>query len=85
MGQRTLVPEFQMLKSVLHELKPSGRDRLVMLLRSAGARSRCPVCGRQSGRVHSRYSRHLSGLPWEGVPVRIEGQVAKVNCSPAPA
>ncbi len=75
MGQRTLVPDAG--EVVLHELKAIGRDRLVMVLRSAGARSRCPVCGRQSGRVHSRYSRHLSDLPWEGIPVRIELHVRR--------
>ncbi len=78
MGQRTLVPDAG--EVVLHELKAIGRDRLVMVLRSAGERSRCPVCGRESGRVHSRYSRHLSDLPWEGMPVRIELHVRRLFC-----
>ncbi len=66
MGQRTLVPDAG--EVVLHELKAIGRDRLVMVLRSAGERSRCPICGRASGRIHSRYVRHLSDLPWR--PIR---------------
>jgi transposase len=78
MGQRTLIPDAG--EVVLHELKAIGRDRLVMVLRSAGERSRCPVCGRESGRVHSRYSRHLSDLPWEGIPVRIELHVRRFFC-----
>lgn len=78
MGQRTLVPDAG--EVVLHELKSIGRDRLVMVLRSAGERSRCPVCGRASGRIHSRYSRHLSDLPWEGIPVRIELHVRRFFC-----
>ena len=31
----------------------------------------CPVCGTASARVHSRYTRRLGDLPWEGLPVRI--------------
>jgi hypothetical protein len=78
MGQRTLVPDAG--EVILHELKTIGRDRLVMVLRPAGVRSRCPVCDRASGRIHSRYSRHLSDLPWEGIPVRIELQVRRFFC-----
>jgi transposase len=78
MGQRTLVPDAG--EVVLHELKAIGRDRLVMVLRSTGERSRCPVCDRASGRIHSRYARHLSDLPWEGIPVRIELQVRRFFC-----
>ena len=78
MGQRTLVPDAG--EVVLHELRVVSRDRLVMVLRSAGGRSRCPACGQTSGRVHSRYSRHLSDLPWEGIPVRIELHVRRFFC-----
>jgi transposase len=78
MGQRTLAPDVG--EVVLHELKATGRDRLVMVLRSAGDRSCCPACGRESGRIHSRYSRHLSDLPWEGIPVRIELHVRRFFC-----
>ena len=31
----------------------------------------CPTCGAFSDRVHSRYTRTLSDLPWHGVPVRL--------------
>ncbi|HEY6377277.1 MAG TPA: ISL3 family transposase [Edaphobacter sp.] len=78
MGQRTLVPDAG--EVVLYELRVIGRDRLVMVLRSAGERSCCPVCLQTSRRVHSRYSRHLSDLPWEGIPVRIELHVRRFFC-----
>jgi transposase len=78
MGQRTLVPDAG--EVVLHELRVVSRDRLVMVLRSAGERSCCPVCLQTSSRVHSRYSRHLSDLPWEGIPVRIELHVRRFFC-----
>lgn len=31
----------------------------------------CPSCGQFSDRIHSRYTRTLTDLPWHGVPVRI--------------
>jgi transposase len=79
MGQRTLVPDAG--EVVLHELKTDGRNRLLMVLRSAGKEGCCPECGRPSWRVHSRYSRQLSDLPWEGIPVRIELRVRRFFCT----
>jgi transposase len=79
MGQRTLVPDAG--EVVLHELKTDGQNRLVMVLRSAGEEGRCPECGRPSRRVHSRYKRRLSDLPWEGIPVGIELRVRRFFCT----
>src|SRR5947199_5022252 len=78
MGQRTLVPDAE--EVMLDELKVEGHNRLVMVLRSAGVDSRCPLCGGSSRRTHSRYSRRLSDLPWEGIPVRIELRVRRFFC-----
>jgi hypothetical protein len=41
MGQRTLIPDAGGM--AVHELKSERRDRLVMVLRSAGEKSRCPA------------------------------------------
>jgi len=79
MGQRTLVPDAG--EVVLHGLKTDGQNRLVMVLRSAGEDARCPQCGRVSRRVHSRYKRQLSDLPWEGIPLRIELSVRRFFCT----
>ena len=79
MGQRTLVPDTG--EVVLHELKTDRQNRLVMVLRSVGEEGRCPECGRPSRRVHSRYKRQLSDLPWEGIPVRIELSVRRFFCT----
>jgi hypothetical protein len=40
---------------------------------SGTRRSRCPLCGRDSSRVHSRYLRTVSDLPWHGISVELEG------------
>lgn len=31
----------------------------------------CPSCHEMSARVHSRYTRHVADLPWEGIGVRL--------------
>ena len=56
------------------------QGRLVMVLRSAGEECCCPACGQASRRVHSRYSRQLSDLPWEGIPIKIELRVRRFFC-----
>lgn len=78
MGQRTLFPDAG--EVVLDELKVEGPNGLKMLLRSAGEESRCPSCDRPSRRLHSKYGRRLSDLPWEGIPVRIELRVRRFFC-----
>jgi len=62
---------------VLDQLQVQGRDRIIMVLRPAGANGSCPVCQRRSDRIHSWYRRRLHDLPWEGIPVRIELQVRR--------
>src|SRR5215208_5586918 len=41
---------------------------------------RCPCCEQPSRRVHGRYTRTLSDLPWGGVPVRLRVRVRKFFC-----
>ncbi|MBV9453681.1 MAG: transposase family protein [Rubrobacter sp.] len=40
----------------------------------------CAVCGKQSGRVHSRYTRTLADLPWQGVAVTVRVRVRRFFC-----
>ncbi|WP_419805935.1 transposase family protein [Terriglobus sp.] len=73
------------------ELLPSSTEvRLVCLRQVAGAvqvelrtcqpSSSCPSCGTASSRVHSRYSRKLMDLPWQGLPVSILLRARKFFC-----
>lgn len=41
---------------------------------------RCPACGHASARVHSRYQRTLSDLPWHGLRVRLVLRVRRFFC-----
>jgi hypothetical protein len=64
-----------------HELLPKGLDlqslsietgRASICVSSGARRSVCPLCGRASSRVHSRYLRTVSDLPWHGISVELE-------------
>ena len=61
----------------------SRRDgQLRVLLRAAGKKAAlCPLCGHKSKKVHSVYTRHISDLPWAGVPVCMEILVRKFFCA----
>lgn len=40
----------------------------------------CPLCGRMSGRIHSRYTRMLGDLPWHGRSVHLVLSVRRFFC-----
>jgi transposase len=51
-----------------------------LAVKSKPKKSTCPCCGLQSAKVHSRYKRHLTDLPWGGVAVRLILSVRKFFC-----
>ncbi|SRR5712692_4089447 len=51
-----------------------------MLVSTTGCAARCPLCADRSRRVHSRYSRTLADLPWNGTPVRLRLSVRRFFC-----
>lgn len=40
----------------------------------------CPDCGEESHSRHSKYTRKLSGLPWAGIPVKVNLLVFRYYC-----
>jgi len=78
MARRTLVPDAG--EVVLDQLMVESNTRLVMVLQATGKSNHCPECRKESQRIHSRYRRRLSDLPWEGIPVRIELRVRRFFC-----
>jgi transposase len=78
MERQTLVPDAG--EVALDQLMVEDNTRLVMVLRSTGEASHCPGCRQESRRIHSRYRRILSDLPWGGIPVRIELRVRRLFC-----
>ncbi|MEJ7816493.1 MAG: transposase family protein [Rubrobacter sp.] len=64
-----------------HELLPKGLQleslaietgRVSISVSSGSRRCVCPLCGRDSSRIHSRYSRTVSDLPWHGISVTLK-------------
>ena len=56
-------------------------DTLVAIARSPSRTSSCPMCGRVSAQIHSRYERSLTDLPAHGRRVRIRLQVRRFRCN----
>jgi transposase len=72
-----------------HELLPKGLDleslsietgRVSISVSSGTSRSLCPLCGRRSSRVHSRYLRTVSDLPWHGISIELEVRARRFFC-----
>jgi transposase len=55
-------------------------EAIVILARTTAPTAACPACGQASARVHSRYTRTLTDLPWHGRPVRLVLEVRKFFC-----
>lgn len=51
-----------------------------MLVSTSDPTARCPLCSISSSRVHSRYSRTLADLPWNGTPVRLHLTTRRFVC-----
>src|SRR5262245_16960840 len=52
----------------------------VITVRHTSRTAACPRCGWNSGRVHSRYRRHLLDLPLGGKPVRLIVVARRFRC-----
>src|SRR5260370_39697276 len=65
---QTLVPDPNRLE--VFSLAATG-GTIILTARTCGERAWCPICGRPSSRVHSRYRRTLADLPWQELPARL--------------
>ena len=72
-----------------HELLPKGLEleslnvetgRVSIHVGTGATRCICPVCGHGSSRVHSRYLRTVSDLPWHGISVALEVRARRFFC-----
>lgn len=67
---------------VVEQVLPNP-DRLVIVCRVRAHSAACPVCNQSSGRVHSRYTRKLADLPWQGRTVLIHARTRRFHCANA--
>jgi transposase len=87
---RTTIATHALLPKGLYLENPSIETGRVSISAVSGTRRlRCPPCGRGSSRVHSRYSRTVSDLPWHGLSVESRkstwgGCVKPMEPSPMP-
>ena len=81
---RTAIAAHELLPEGLYlENLSIGAGRVSISAASGTRRSRCPLCGRGSSRVHSRYTRTLSDLPWHGISVELEVRARRFFCEEA--
>lgn len=55
-------------------------EEIRCLVVSTQPEGRCPICGRATRRVHSRYQRRLQDLPWSGLRLCLHLQVRRFFC-----
>ena len=81
---RTAITPHKLLPKGLHlEGLSIETERVSIQVASGRRRSPCPVCGCGSSRVHSRYWRAISDLPWHGISVALEVRARRFFCDEA--
>ena len=71
-----LIPRQLIVEEVIIET-----ERIVINCRSRLSAPRCPSCRRVSSRMHSRYKRRITDLPWQGCPVVLCVHVRRLRCA----
>ena len=80
MAADPLLPDASVLRLECVQVTPVQVTIMVVATVPTG---NCPLCGRLSDRIHSRYLRILTDLPWHGRAVRLRVQARKFFCDTA--
>jgi len=56
-------------------------DQITVIACSMATDTRCPLCNHPSQGVHSRYTRTLADLPWQGIALQIRLTVRRFFCT----
>ena len=75
-----LLPSLHLLHLDSYDLLLS-EHRLTLSLTSTQTQAACPICGQLSHRVHSRYERTLTDLPYVAFSLILIVRVCKFFCS----
>jgi len=74
---RTVLPAPKLLNLISAR---ADANAITLAARTSSRVAPCPVCAKQSLRVHSRYTRTLADLPWQGIPVTLHLHVRRFFC-----
>jgi transposase len=74
-----LLPDPRKVRLETWSLEPAS-SAITLTLRARQTTARCPLCGRRSRRVHSRYERTLADLPWGEHAVAVRLEVRRLFC-----
>jgi transposase len=64
---------------LVEEVRNSA-EQVTITCRARRAAARCPACRRRSTRLHSRYLRRISDLPWQGRTVSLWFRARRLRC-----
>ncbi len=77
MRSGTLVPDIAEVELVSLSRVAAAIE---MRLKTCRGSATCPACGTSTQKVHSRYVRRLTDLPWDGVPVVVHLKTRRFFC-----
>src|SRR4051812_12764000 len=75
---QALLPDPTCLK--LSSVEPQADGRVLIVAAAIGSVACCPACHHISHSLHSRYSRALHDLPWQGSTVELRLEVRRFRC-----
>src|ERR1700754_3904072 len=74
-----LLPDKTHVRLATWSLDPV-HSAITVTLQARRITARCPLCGRRSKRIHSRYERTLADLPWGMHAVTVRLRVRRLFC-----
>ena len=74
---RTILPSPELLSLISVS---TDAQSITITARTSSCNARCPMCGRKSAKVHSRYTRTVADLPWQNIPVTVSLHVRRFFC-----
>jgi len=77
-----LLPDATHVRLETWSLEPA-HSAITITLHARQTTARCPLCGRRSKRVHSRYERTLADLPWGEYAVTVRLRIRRLFCDNA--
>jgi len=77
-----LLPDATHVRLETWTLEPA-QSAITINLRARQTMACCPLCGRRSKRVHSRYERTLADLPWGEYAVTVRLSIRRLFCDNA--